>query len=664
MDTAFHPPTPLPPSSKKNPFDDALERLRRKDAVDATSSSEVARGYGYEYEDDDPDAPPASGRKRTRLKLEAADKSAAYWKAHKHLSDKDWCAKHLKIITKGGKLVPFIFNPAQVLLAIEIREQLKELGWVRLVILKARQLGMSLVVQALMWREVLENSNEKGVVMADEKESADKVFERTRIFRDETKPMYPFKFSNRTEIVFEPPHRSSLRVLAATKKGKGRGGTYHKLHLSEVAFWPEAKKNLAAILGGLADELGTWCIWESTANGIGGEFHDKYWTSKHAQEESKKWSEKYTGYRVIFLPWFIDPDYRIPGARLDRIHADPEVLEDEDALRAQGCDDEQLAYRRVTIDGKYNGDVELWRQEMPATDREAFIASGRMVFPRRKVNEELQNLVNRDLKKKPDTYAIDPNGYEEWLLRGRKNPFEFRVPIADRRGKLTIYRMPDIGRKYLLAADVAGGKEPDNEDAKRGGDYSVAHVYDRATGEQVAVFRARLDPDLYGCVLDILGRFYNNALLAPETNNHGIAVIKCLQRLRYTNLYLRGQVDQAKLCPNPTSDMYGWLTTGPSKVVAIGALIRYFRTGVMKLRHANTLKEMATFIHHKDGSMAASSTNFDDEVIAAAIAAALLEHNAIVQEEPPQPAVLQNTPAWFMAKIQERDKPSEMPAVV
>ena len=632
------------PSSSPNPFAAWL----RENGVERGGTSKTPI-YSYEMGDQrteiGDDAP--KYRKRTLLRLEAMERAQAYWKSQRHLTDEEWCAKHCQIVNKRSKLVPFIFNPAQRILAAKIREQLRKYGMVRLVVLKARQLGMSLVIQALLWRELLESQNEKAIVMADEDEPADNVFERTRIFRDDTRfPMYPFKYSSRREIAFELPHRSQIRVLVSTFKGKGHGGTYRKLHLSEVAHWKNAKGNLTRLLGGLSDEDGTWCIWESTAKGIGGEFHDKYWAAKRGESGN---------YEALFLPWHIDPDYRIKGAKLDRYHVEPEALADEVALRAQGCDDEQLAFRRFKINEKYNGDVDMWRQEMPSTDREAFIAAGRCVFPKQKVGNLLTVLTERDRERPPVRMHIEPRGYEEWRKLATTMREDRRVPDLDGRGYLWIYNMPQPGKKYVIGADVAAGKEVDNEDGRRGGDYSVAHVYDRETGKQVAVYRHRLDSDLYGCVLDILGRWYNDALLAPEVNNMGLVTIKCLLRLGYKNLYLREKVDVATAANAINPEMYGWVTTGPSKTVGVGSLIRLFRTSAIHIQHANTAREMTTFVYLQDGSMgAAEKKAFDDEITAAFICASILETTPLNEMARPAMQMNERSPAYYLQMARNR----------
>jgi hypothetical protein len=57
-----------------------------------------------------------------------------------------FAAEVLKIRPKAGGLVPFIFNPVQRKLHAIIEEQRAETGRVRIVVLKARQEGVSTYV--------------------------------------------------------------------------------------------------------------------------------------------------------------------------------------------------------------------------------------------------------------------------------------------------------------------------------------------------------------------------------------------------------------------------------------------------------------------------------------------------------------------------------------
>ena len=81
--------------------------------------------------------------------------------------------------------------------------------------------------------------------------------------------------------------------------------------------------------------------------------------------------------------------------------------------------------------------------------------------------------------------------------------------------------------KALMAkqgADIAQGLEH--------GDMTVAWVLCVNTGEPVAVWLGRFDPDVFGeKILPAIGWHYRYAVVAPEFNNRGLTVLTGLQRV-------------------------------------------------------------------------------------------------------------------------------------
>ena len=70
-------------------------------------------------------------------------------------SDLRYFAEHcLKLRPKTGSLAPLIFNPAQLELHRRIEEQKAKTGRVRVIVLKARQLGISTYVSRVSFIDV------------------------------------------------------------------------------------------------------------------------------------------------------------------------------------------------------------------------------------------------------------------------------------------------------------------------------------------------------------------------------------------------------------------------------------------------------------------------------------------------------------------------------
>lgn len=214
-------------------------------------------------------------------------------------------------------------------------------------------------------------------------------------------------------------------------------------------------------------------------------------------------------------------------------------------------------------------------QEFPTTEREAFVQSGRPVF-----DDMLLS-------------AQSPIGGDRGYLHvtGLKSS-EFREQVD---GVLEVWQYPQIDGVYVIGADVAEGLEH--------GDASSAHVVDVRDGSVVAHWHGRCDPDIFADELYRLGHFYNYALVAPEANNHGIAVCLGLRRLGYGKLYRRRQVDTST---RKVEVKYGWLTTRVSKPLVIDDLIMAMRHDQVSIPCQRTLDELQAYVRDEKGAMSGS----------------------------------------------------------
>jgi hypothetical protein len=104
---------------------------------------------------------------------------------------------------------------------------------------------------------------------------------------------------------------------------------------------------------------GTEILLESTANGIGGEFHERWQMAERGQSD----------YIAIFVPWFWQEEYtRIVD------HSFELTEEEREYQHLYGLTAGQMAWRRAKISELK--DPTLFKQEYPATAAEAFQASG------------------------------------------------------------------------------------------------------------------------------------------------------------------------------------------------------------------------------------------------------------------------------------------------
>ena len=478
----------------------------------------------------------------------------------------------LKIRTKEGDIKPLVLNNAQQILQKAIDEEMKSRGFVRIIILKARQQGLSTAVGGYMYFSVSQNRARKAMVVTHHADSTRALFDMTKRYHENCPEILrpSTKYSSRRELSFDQLD-SSYVVATAGGESIARGETISHLHASELAFWPvsAAKDNWNGLIQAVPETKGTAVFIESTANGITGLFYDLW----------KGAVEGRNGYRPVFIPWFLDTAYRSPC---------PEPLEhtpEEEGLIEQfKLDDEQLMFRRKRI---AQTSAELFKQEYPAYPDEAFLATGAPVFN----PEQLVKLLE---KSKPPVARLTLEA-DEWV----NNP----------RGDLIQYYHHEPGETYYIGADVAmgGGR----------GDYSVAQVLD-SKKRQVAVWRSNFyNPDYFATILEKLGRFYNEALIIPENNAHGILTCTRLGKdFAYPRIYMVTEVDKLT---DRESVQIGFRTTVKTKPLIIDQLRAAIRDGELELNDKTTIREMLSFVVTESGSMEAEQGTHDDCVMALAM---------------------------------------------
>ena len=271
-------------------------------------------------------------------------------------SDLPYFAEHcLKLRPKAGSLAPFVFNPAQLELHRRIEEQKAKTGRVRVIILKARQLGISTCVSAQFFHRCLFEPGLRTFILSHERRASTNLFEMVKRFYEHLpEDVRPATGTfNAETLLFN--NNSGYVVSVATLDGAGRSATAQLLHASEAAFWPDLETQIASLFQIVPDVDGSEAIIESTANGYN-DFH-KLW--RLAEAGASEWVP-------IFLPWSLDPAYRKKPDEDFAISAEETGFKELYAL-----DDEQLAWRRA----KQQQLGERLPQEFPLIASEAFISS-------------------------------------------------------------------------------------------------------------------------------------------------------------------------------------------------------------------------------------------------------------------------------------------------
>ena len=507
----------------------------------------------------------------------------------KLLGDEEFYFKScLKILTKKSKLVPFELNQPQSRVKKLLDEQVEKIGRIRAIILKARQQGVSTYVQGKFFKKASTTKYRKTLIVSHELDSAEHIFGMSKLFLQELPPeLIPMtRRTNRREILFENPDfdprkgnspglRSHIRVDTARDVDVGASMTLTDLHLSEVARWPNATATLTSLLQAVPDEDGTVVVFESTARGVGGEFWKRYWDAKSGKSE----------YLAIFIPWFENPEYRTILGWNEKWEDTPE---EEDLRSKFNLTDEQLKWRRSTLENKCGGDLLQFQQEYPCTDEEAFLTTGS-----RKYALDLVVSAEKSVIPPMEVGEIDQETY---------------IFAPDRRGNFQLWERPIVGKQYIVAGDVGEGVSE--------GDFSVATIWDHVRWEQVGMWRGRCSPEEFGFILYCIGRYYNQALVAPESNGIGLASCVILKNAGYPNLYYSRKKDEKTL---ERTRKLGFLTTSRTRGIGIGLLGKALREGDIVIRAKEITQELRTFVVKDNGRVEAEDSCRDDCVVSTII---------------------------------------------
>ena len=507
---------------------------------------------------------------------------------------REYCENVIWIRDKRQKLVQLKFKPAQTALYEAIKKELQEGRPPRIIVLKGRQQGISTITEALMFQDSATRPMVNTLIVAHRDDSTAALFNMNKLFYDylpaKLQPMK--KASNAKELVFENPTRdpaekrkkpglrSRIRCITAGGKGAGRSLTQNNVHLSEFAFWPGNKmETLLGIMQSVPDDINTLVVIESTANGYD-EFKD-LWDGAEKGEN---------GWVPVFLPWFMEPDYRKP------VDPGTEWTEEERKLQEQfGLDEKQLAWRRWCIRTNCGGDVNLFRQEYPCTPDEAFLLSGDAFFDNDVIMAR-RRAAPRPIREGFFHYPepqIEGGAPMDWTFTDRVN------------GYVRIYEEPKKGHPYVLAGDTAGD----------GSDNFTAYVIDNSTGKQVAELKLPLSEIFYARQVYCLGYYYNEALIGIEIN-YSTYPQKKLEEWHYPKFYQRERFDTF------TGEMvkaFGWNTTPQTRPVILAELHTIMDEAPELVVSYHTLGEMLTFVYDKNRKPQAASGQHDDLVMAAAI---------------------------------------------
>lgn len=222
--------------------------------------------------------------------------------------------------------------------------------------------------------------------------------------------------------------------------------------------------------------------------------------------------------------------------------------------------------------------IRLYWQMHPDRDQAWYDAMSKTLGPRRTAQE-----IDGDFLSSGAT-VFDLNcirAIEECLLM----PSEYAS--IENNGHLFIKRYPLPNERCYIGADVAIG---------RANDYSAFSIMNRK-GEELAYFRDKIAPSRYANLLMKIGKRFNNALIAPESNDIGLAVTSKIQDYGYPNLYYAKKLLKRKGKNKPQEEnIPGWYTTSSTRPIIIDELEEDIRFENVDIIDKFFVDEAYTFI--------------------------------------------------------------------
>lgn len=475
------------------------------------------------------------------------------------------------------------------------------------IVIKSRRQGLSTFFKAVSFANAVVNSGRNVRIVPHDPDTEAQFRADFRIMYENLPPhLQPqTKYYSEDLIEFKDAAKGTINSRISTAsvqpghEGKGRGQTITDLHLTEPPFWRgDAKKAATALLE--AAQGGNVAV-ESTAFGID-------WT--HSVYQQGKKGEG--GWRSFFFEWWWKREYRIQGARFERVKKDLFLLKPDQSTAELNGRHRDLA--KVTeAETKVAPLILAHLKTLGYAGKHAKIFGPEVaeyIAWRRAKIEEL------------------PSGEPQFCVEYPENDqdcFEQtgRPVIQARYLKVTCDPQPEPveGREYLIGADTSLGLEH--------GDFAAIEVLDLLTGRQVHSEERKCSPDLLAYRLQELSDLYNGAMVAVERNNTGIATIKQLQKLiaeerifRYLDRRLQRAVEDGILTIDEAmlKAEFGLPTTGANKGEFGVFLEQAIRTGEIGLSSEEWCEQAKTVVWFDNAKWGALSGYHDDRVMAMAIA--------------------------------------------
>ncbi len=177
---------------------------------------------------------------------------------------------------------------------------------------------------------------------------------------------------------------------------------------------------------------------------------------------------------------------------------------------------------------------------------------------------------------------------------------------------ICVYRLPEPGRRYAGGLDFAEGLKTSDD--------SATTFIDAETGEEVCNHVGKYTPEVQAAYAARIARWFNNAKLMPERNNHGHSGILWLNENGHSSLIGKGHDKRP-----------GWNNTTLGKVILYDAMAEAAKNQAVIIHDLDTLTQIKGI---EKSTLRAPEGEMDDRAdsygLAIQGARARVEHGRIV----------------------------------
>ena len=496
--------------------------------------------------------------------------------------------------------IPFVYNPPQLIMEYEARKMRAAGKLIRIKVIKLRQGGISTYVTGRAQHFASSGFGRHAISIADKLSLPRHWLDRAKIWHNQTPALLRphMAKSNASEMVFDKLG-SLYQILSQLGQTPGMGDTILFAHLSELSDWRDPTKITDDLYPCVPKDNPLSEIWlEGTGWMVGTWWYDQVMLSLEGGDD----------FQLVFLPWFIMPNYSKPpiGVVIDFTEKDY-TAEERHAChlarawarqhpehawlaRFNGLTIGHIAWRRWTIRNEFSGDVVRFASKYPSTVEDAFMSVGSLSIPIEIIKHHMETV---EAPLRYVTFRRDPDG----------KVIADDCEMLDNRA-WSIYEEPTQYCEYAVGGDPAEGSLSDTGDERSDRDRSGGAVINRRSLAFVADFCVQqIASDEFGEQMKMAAEWFNMAYIGAEFNNNGQATIGPCKF--YPNMLMRtGQDDDID-----TRDIrkLWWKNTASTRKEMIATWIIGCRKGIDDWRSSITIysdrlvREEKTFVKNPVG---------------------------------------------------------------